>query len=97
MAFHRWLFFAIAHGWETAGVDAQLNEIVLGGLCTALAQSEVVLNRAALVAVAFDLSDSARAGFHELAEFVQLALAFAIERVVVKCKVNRLGHFRGRS
>ena len=46
--------FAVADGADARGVDAESHQIVLGGVGAAVAEGEVVLLGAALVAVSFD-------------------------------------------
>ena len=48
------LFLAEADGVDAIGGDAQRDEILLGGAGAAIAQSEVVFGRTALVAMAFN-------------------------------------------
>src|ERR1700731_4397064 len=48
------LFLAVADGVEIGGRDAEVDEVLLDGVGTAIAQSEVVFGGAAFVAVAFD-------------------------------------------
>src|SRR3989442_895660 len=48
------LFLAVGDDRDAAGLDAVSDEVVLGGLRAALAEREVVLHGAALVAVALD-------------------------------------------
>ena len=45
---------AVRHRLQAGGVDAQRDQVVVGGLRAPLAQRQVVLDRAALVAVALD-------------------------------------------
>src|SRR5262245_44378993 len=49
------LLLAEADGRNAGGIHAEVDQVALGRLCTALAQREVVLLGAALVAVALDL------------------------------------------
>ena len=46
--------FTVADDVDTARVDAMIDEVLLGRGCTALAEGQVVLIRAALVGVPFD-------------------------------------------
>ena len=45
---------AVGHGLQAVGGDAQRDQVVVGGLGAPLAEGQVVLDRAALVAVALD-------------------------------------------
>src|SRR5580704_15221626 len=48
------LFLAVADGGDAVGGNAERDEVLLGGIGAAVAESEVVFGGAALVAMAFD-------------------------------------------
>jgi hypothetical protein len=52
--------FAVAHGLEPIGGDALAHEEVDRGFCTPFTEDQVVLIRAALVAVPFDQDEIVR-------------------------------------
>src|SRR4030095_3889541 len=55
VAFHaEGLFLAVAHGAHTVRADAQRNQVLFYGCRAAIAERQVVLRRAALVAVALN-------------------------------------------
>ena len=65
------LFFAPAGGAEMVGGNAQADEIFLDGIGTALAESEIVFGRTALVAMAFNGDAGVGIALEEVGRFLE--------------------------
>ena len=79
-------FLAVADRLHTVLIDAESDQIVLGRVGTTLAEGEVVLARAAVVAMAFDHETILRIGLQPGSDLLQLALRFGRQIVTVEAE-----------
>jgi hypothetical protein len=82
------LFLAVADGAEIGGRNAQIDEVLLDGVGTAIAESEVVLGGAAFVAVAFDDDLCIRIALEERSGFLERCAGVRTDIGLVEVEVS---------
>ena len=86
----KWAFLAEADGRDPIIGDALVHQVFLGGIGALFAEGDIILNAAALIAMAFDLNFYAAIGFEDAGVGTQCLLGFAIERECVVLEVHGL-------
>ncbi len=88
-------FLAVAHHGQARGGHAQVGQVVGGGAGAALAQGQVVLGGATLVAVAFDDQLDLRVLLHDLGLAGQHLTGFGLQVVAVEVEVDHGAQLAG--
>src|ERR1700683_430924 len=85
-----WPLFAPAHGIHAVGGNAERNKVILGSLGAAFTEANVVLRRAALIAMALDGHANLRIRAQEFCGFCQVSAGVATNIGFFEIKVGVL-------